>query len=320
MSVIRVVHNKENPFVQLNKETLWNHNISLKAIGLWARCMSRPDDWRFNVKELVSKSKEGRRAIDAAIKELIKHNYAVRIEHWEKSEDGKFKTGGIEYVFFEFPATQEDKDRVLEEFKKSFRHCGFGNCRNGDSRNSNLLIKNDTDIEKKEYITGAQPPDPSPPPSKPPKRKRIEEAYEEVAPRVHLTASQLEALKTRCKAENLDLQAVLTKYSDWKLSKQLTGGSGDFKAITSWAIRAAKQDNLVAKPVAEPSQTQTHEHLAKAIALRVPKHARGQVSIGTNYIEFTSGAWSEHIKFTEHGFRERCLNILRKWGLPVDGL
>lgn len=149
MSIIRVVHNKENPFVQINKKALWDERLSLKAVGLWARCLSRKDDWRFNIKELAKKSKEGRRAIDSAIHELIKFGYAVRLEHWEKLENGKFKNGGVEYVFFEFEATQEDKDQVLEEFKKSFRHCCFSNRRNGNSRNSKLLNKEE-EKEKEE--------------------------------------------------------------------------------------------------------------------------------------------------------------------------
>jgi len=141
MSVIRVIHNRENPFVMLNKEALWNPELSLKAIGLWARCMSRPDDWKFNVKELAQSGKEGRRAIDSCIDELIKHGYAMRLEHYEKDDQGHFIGGGVEYIFFEFPANQQEKDHHLEEFKKSFRYCYSGDCRGGDCRNSNLLNK-----------------------------------------------------------------------------------------------------------------------------------------------------------------------------------
>lgn len=151
-SIIRVVHNRENPFVQLNKQALWDQNLSLKAVGLWARCMSRPNDWTFSLKELVDNCKEGRRAVDAAMHELIAANYVYRIEYAERDLNGKFKSGGIEYVFFEFPATEEEKQKRVEEFKKSFRNCCFGNCRNGDCRNVHLLIKNNTKTESETHI------------------------------------------------------------------------------------------------------------------------------------------------------------------------
>lgn len=139
MSIVRIIHNRENPYVTLNKAALWNQNLSLKATGLWARCLSRPDDWSFNVIEMARNMKEGRRAIYGAIDELIKEGYAIRLEHYEKNNIGKFIGGGVEYIFFEFKPTEEEKQKHIEEFKKSFRQCGFGNCHYGDSRNSTLL-------------------------------------------------------------------------------------------------------------------------------------------------------------------------------------
>ena len=149
-TIIRVVHNRENPYVQLNKSSLWDSNLSLKAVGLWSRCMSRPDNWKFSVKELVNRCKEGRRAVDGAMDELIKAGYVCRLEYTERNPDGKYKTGGVEYVFFEYPATEEEKQKQLEIFKKSFQRCGFGDCRNGDCRNVHLLIKNKTNTESTE--------------------------------------------------------------------------------------------------------------------------------------------------------------------------
>lgn len=170
MTVIRIVHNKENPYVQINKKALWNEDLSLKATGLWARCMSRPDNWRFSVKELISKCKEGRRAVDAAIKELIKNNYAVRLDCWRKSENGKFNTRVVEYVFFEFPATQEDKDKALEELKKGLCDCPFSDFRFSDFRKDDLLntdlnqssssLRSEDSKKDCNKERGASPPDP----------------------------------------------------------------------------------------------------------------------------------------------------------------
>lgn len=147
-TVIRVVHNRENPFVQLNKQALWDDRLSLKATGLWARCMSRPNDWVFSIKELVGKCKEGRKAIDAAMQELIECGYAMRLEFDEKGSNGKFKNRIVEYVFFEFPATQEEKDQQLQTFNKFHRDCRFGNLRFGNFQKEHLLIQNNTEIRE----------------------------------------------------------------------------------------------------------------------------------------------------------------------------
>jgi len=149
MSIIRVVHNRENPYVQINKEALWNPQLSLKAVGLWARCLSRPDNWRFNVVEMSSSGQEGRRAIYSAIEELIEQGYVLKLKHYEKEETGKFESGGVEYIFFEFPFSADEKEKYTLEFKKSFRQCGFGDVRDGNLRNVPLLNTEDKQPETK---------------------------------------------------------------------------------------------------------------------------------------------------------------------------
>jgi hypothetical protein len=158
-TIIRVVHNRENPFVQLNKEALWDCSLSLKATGLWARCMSRPNDWTFNIRELQGKCKEGRKAIDAAMHELIEHGYACRLEFSGKKTDGKFIGKIIEYIFFEFPASEGEKLKQLEIFKKSFHDSVNGNFRIANFRKDELLIKSSTQTENfQEDISPPIPP------------------------------------------------------------------------------------------------------------------------------------------------------------------
>jgi len=187
-TVIRVVHNRENPFVQLNKQALWDSNLSLKAVGLWARCMSRPNDWTFCIKELVGKCKEGRKAVDSAMQELIEARYAYRLELDKKGEDGKFTHRIVEYVFFEFPATDEEIEEQKQVFKKFHRDCRFGNLRDGNLQKEHLLIKSTTETEastnKEEEHTSLMVPK-EPPPivgsvgvSDPPKVKNKKEAPE----------------------------------------------------------------------------------------------------------------------------------------------
>ena len=79
MSVIKVKAQKD--FTVLFNVVLENPDLSFKAKGLWAYCMSRPDDWEFHVSHLATVSKEKERAIYAALDELIKAGVVVRTQH-----------------------------------------------------------------------------------------------------------------------------------------------------------------------------------------------------------------------------------------------
>lgn len=155
MPVIRIKHNRENPFVQLNKEALWDKDLSTKAVGLWAKCMSKPDNWTFSVKELSSKIKEGRDFVYSAIKELIKFGYCIRVEV-KNSENNRFEK--YEYIFFEFKLTPEEIKEYVDNLKKSLPHTGFQEAEIikekpltafPEAENQTLVIYKDKDIEKK---------------------------------------------------------------------------------------------------------------------------------------------------------------------------
>lgn len=151
-TICRTAKNRSNPYVQLSKEALWDANLSLRAVGLWSRCMSRPDNWTFCMKELIKNSKEGRKAVYTAINELIQHGYVMRLD-LQIREKGKVVNNICEYIFFEFSATEEEKKHQEEEFKKRFQRSHFGDTgngdtRNGDSRKEHLLIYNNTDKEE----------------------------------------------------------------------------------------------------------------------------------------------------------------------------
>jgi hypothetical protein len=121
MSVIRVSHNRENPYVLLNKEALRNPELSLRAVGLWARCMSRPNDWCFRVSEIIKSSKEGKQAIYKTLEELIKKNYVLRIQKIN-IQNSRFTGSSTDYIIFEFPLTEQQKQ---EELKKFFPRSDF---------------------------------------------------------------------------------------------------------------------------------------------------------------------------------------------------
>lgn len=136
---IRTQKDKNNPYVQIHKGFLEDPNLSLKAKGLLAYCMSKPDDWHFHVDQLTTVLKEGRVAIRAAFKELIEHGYCKRDQERTK---GQF--AGCDYILSE-----------TKIFKKSlpkagFPHAGFPNAENQPLlKNKNISIPK-RDIEKKE--------------------------------------------------------------------------------------------------------------------------------------------------------------------------
>lgn len=95
-TVLRVEKNRE--FVVMNNRFLRNKDMSLKAKGLLALCLSLPDDWDYSMNGLVAISKENITAIKSGLKELEKHGH-LKINKL-KGEKGRFV---YEYVIYESP-------------------------------------------------------------------------------------------------------------------------------------------------------------------------------------------------------------------------
>ncbi|MDO4649804.1 MAG: helix-turn-helix domain-containing protein, partial [Eubacteriales bacterium] len=53
-------------------------NLSLRAKGLLAMCLSLPDDWVYNISGLTLLCKEGRDAVMTVLKELEANGYLSR--------------------------------------------------------------------------------------------------------------------------------------------------------------------------------------------------------------------------------------------------
>lgn len=95
-TVLRIEKNRE--FVVMSNRFLRNKEMSLKAKGLLALCLSLPDDWDYSLNGLVSITKENLTAIRSGLKELEAHGH-LQINK-TKNEKGQFT---YEYVIFEVP-------------------------------------------------------------------------------------------------------------------------------------------------------------------------------------------------------------------------
>jgi len=221
-NIVRTVHNRSNPYVILNKNTLWDSDLSLEAVGLWARLMSRPDDWKVRVSELTKTFNCCKDRIWRILKELIEKGYAYR--HQTRNPNGTH--GAYEYYLFE-------SKEVGDEFKKCLPHqekpCTVKPCA-VPSGAPNIPNKESTDIP----VSKDTPPLP---------KKREKEIQEkiEVAKEIWLTPKQKESFeKDRMKGNLEKIQNCYRILSEWKIYKEIIGGN-DYRCLISWVIKAEEE-------------------------------------------------------------------------------
>lgn len=118
MTIIRVNHNRQNPYSMINNASLWDQNLPLEVVGLWARCMSKPNDWEFNVENLSKTCGVSAQTMNKYIKVLIANGYALMFQG--KAAKGRFCP--YEYMFFEIKITPEEAKGYHDEFKKRVPH------------------------------------------------------------------------------------------------------------------------------------------------------------------------------------------------------
>lgn len=135
MAIIRVIKDKSNPYVMLNKTCLCDEKLSWKAKGLHSYLLSLPDDWKIYIEDLKNRSKDGRDSTTTAINELIALGYIKRTPSKDE-KTGKFK-GGYDYEVYEMPigAEIEEEYRVTENPKSGKTDIG----KNPISENPKLL-------------------------------------------------------------------------------------------------------------------------------------------------------------------------------------
>lgn len=95
-TVFRVEKNRE--FVVMNNKFLREKEMSLKAKGLLALCLSLPEDWQYSLNGLCAICKESQTSIRSALKELETFHYLKRERR--KDEKGQFV---YEYILYETP-------------------------------------------------------------------------------------------------------------------------------------------------------------------------------------------------------------------------
>lgn len=89
---------KDREYVVMNNKFLREKNMSLKAKGLLALCLSLPETWNYSINGLVAICKESQTSIRSALKELESFGHLKR--NRQKDDKGQFI---YEYVIYETP-------------------------------------------------------------------------------------------------------------------------------------------------------------------------------------------------------------------------
>lgn len=149
-TIIRVEKNRN--YTVMSNQFLRNKELSLKAKGLLAVCLSLPDDWDYSINGLVAISKESVTAVRNAMKELEERGY-MKINKLQ-NEKGHFY---YEYVIFETPDTgflYVDKSDVE---KLPIEKQAVDNQRqlNTNQLSTNELITNELNLFIEEHASAA---------------------------------------------------------------------------------------------------------------------------------------------------------------------
>ncbi|WP_051087874.1 hypothetical protein [Salinicoccus albus] len=132
---------RRHSFTQVSNSLLNDSEITVQAKGLLIIFLSNTEDWKIQMKEIITRSKNGRDAHYKMLNELIKHGYVARVEYRDKKTKRYVKQ---EYIFSD---NKDEVKEVLEEIEKL-----------ADEQNLNAVFsyKIDNDKEKKKPDTENQ--------------------------------------------------------------------------------------------------------------------------------------------------------------------
>jgi hypothetical protein len=98
-TIFRVIHDKNNPYVMIDRRIIDNKDLSFKAKGILTYLLSRPDGWEVNLVDLANRGTEGLSAIKSGVKELKDAGY---IKH-SRIRSATGKLGTVIWEVYEAP-------------------------------------------------------------------------------------------------------------------------------------------------------------------------------------------------------------------------
>ena len=80
MTIYRVIKDRDNPYVQINRNSLHNQALSWKARGILSYILTLPDNWTIKRKHLAECSTDGVASLDSGLKELEASGHLVKYQ------------------------------------------------------------------------------------------------------------------------------------------------------------------------------------------------------------------------------------------------
>jgi hypothetical protein len=106
ISIVRVEHNKDCPFLVVAKETVRDKALSFEARGFLVFLLAKPDDWTIRADVLAEECGLHRVTVYRLLKKLIEKGYVRRDVLTRRKPDGRFDSAAL-YTVFETRETAE---------------------------------------------------------------------------------------------------------------------------------------------------------------------------------------------------------------------
>ena len=130
----KTINKKEN-FTSIHNKLINDSRISLKAKGIMLYMLSKPENWKYNPKEIAKNSKDGLDSVYSGIKELIEAGYISRTRHSD---------GTVDYFVFE----DVEENDIIDFSKKENPNWENPNRENPNRENPDVYKRKNTNKER----------------------------------------------------------------------------------------------------------------------------------------------------------------------------
>ena len=302
-------HNKENPYVIIDKSFLRNENISPKTKWFISYLLSFPNDWEFSLPLIRKEQKLGRDLTYSMVNEAIEAGYMEREEYLENG------LKRYEYFVSEFPILKKSlpctpKPLTVEPYPTKYRNIQIEKVNQKDNENF--------ESTKKENATAS----PSLQNLSSKKKNTFEEVDKNLA---ELLCQKIKAINPKQKV-NLDRWAL-----DFNKIRRLDGYS--FEELSE-IINKAHNDEFWRKNILSPEKVRKHYTTIKALTNSkkniIEKNKQLAKSVcHNNKLELTESYvtvahWSGQseppiLEFKSENFEEKLKSLCAKYQIDQNG-